>query len=468
MAEFDDSMSKLYNEGFGNIDESEELVKREEDVRDISTKKREEQAEAQKSEKSLEELLGASDPELAQDESGMSDDESGSGMFRLSTMIANSSVQTARTPSLSPGSIVPPPASASVVPPPPASGSVVPPPPAAPGSVIPPPPPTSVTPPLPTSDIYSAQPALAVPVTQSYGTVEPFEIATTDMPRMTPLTIRRKSVAPIFAVIAAMIIAAVIGIFVFGETRTGEDARLKQLAAQMDSMTKAAREKDSLEESLLRAEIAKIKAGIVNTSADKIEEKDLLKDEKDVLEKNDDGVEGEKEAEADEAQAKQDEVEPAPKRKKRRRWRKRSRRRRGRKTKSKVISTGAKSSASAASPGKQTGQEELSDLLGSGKSAPSKKEKASSSGGGGKPTRAEVKAAMRPVSRQAKSCSKFAQGTVQLRVTVGGNGRVKQSKAMGSFSGTNAGKCVATIAKGAQFSPFSGPSFSFTYPVRLQ
>ncbi|MCP4675374.1 MAG: hypothetical protein GY854_07695 [Deltaproteobacteria bacterium] len=448
MTEFDRSMSKLYNEGLGSIDDSEELVKWEENAPDIPTEMRREEAGVQDPDKSLEELLGASDPELARDQPRMTAEESGSGMFRLSAMIANSSVQTARTPSVTPlgsGSIVPPPPSST--------------------SVVPPPPTSSVTPPPPTSDIYSAaQPAMAAPQAQSYGTVEPFEIATTDMPSTTPLTLKRKSVAPIFAVIAAMIIAAVIGVFVFGQKWTGEDERLKQLAAQMDSMKKAARDKEALEESLLKAEIAKIKAGIVNTSADNIEIKEPSLSEKGAVEEE--AVEDKEEAEGDEALDRQEEIEPATREKKRRRWSKkrRPRSRRG-KAKSKVSSAATKGTAL---PAKQTGREELNDLLGSGKSAPTKKKKASSSSGRGKPTRADVMAAMGPVSRQAMSCSKFARGTVQLRVTVGSNGRVKKSRPVGSFSGTNAGKCVAMVAKGARFSPFGDPSFSFTYPVRLQ
>ena len=75
---------------------------------------------------------------------------------------------------------------------------------------------------------------------------------------------------------------------------------------------------------------------------------------------------------------------------------------------------------------------------------------------------------MGPVAARAKACSKYSTGTVQLRVTVGNNGRVKSSKAMGSFAGTTAGKCVEMLARTAKFNPFTDPSFTFTYPVILK
>ena len=98
-------------------------------------------------------------------------------------------------------------------------------------------------------------------------------------------------------------------------------------------------------------------------------------------------------------------------------------------------------------------------------------ERASSSDSGGMPnipTKSQVKAAMGPVAAKAKSCSRFSTGTVQLQVTVGNNGRVKESKALGSFANTTAGKCVEMMARTARFSKFSESAFTFTYPVILR
>lgn len=84
------------------------------------------------------------------------------------------------------------------------------------------------------------------------------------------------------------------------------------------------------------------------------------------------------------------------------------------------------------------------------------------------PSKAVVRSAMNPVVAKAKSCSRFSTGTVQLKVTVGSNGRVQESSALGSFANTTAGKCVEMMARTAKFPKFSEPSFTFTYPVVLR
>ncbi|MCP4601139.1 MAG: hypothetical protein GY847_11545 [Proteobacteria bacterium] len=120
----------------------------------------------------------------------------------------------------------------------------------------------------------------------------------------------------------------------------------------------------------------------------------------------------------------------------------------------------------------QTEKKESSELdaLLDGKTKRGSRNRKSTTGDGmpKTPSKSDVKKAMAPVASRARSCAKYSTGTVQLKVVVGNNGRIKQSKAVGSFAGTTAGKCVEMIVRTAKFSTFKNPSFIFTYPITLR
>jgi outer membrane biosynthesis protein TonB len=84
------------------------------------------------------------------------------------------------------------------------------------------------------------------------------------------------------------------------------------------------------------------------------------------------------------------------------------------------------------------------------------------------PSRGDVKSAMRPIQAKASTCAKYSKGTVKLKVVVGSNGRVKSSKVVGGSADGTAANCVAMIARTAKFPAFSNSTFSFNYPVTLK
>jgi hypothetical protein len=124
--------------------------------------------------------------------------------------------------------------------------------------------------------------------------------------------------------------------------------------------------------------------------------------------------------------------------------------------------------------GEKTGSDELDTLLGG--SNPEKKQDNEGKAAVGeaddgiprRPGKEDVKEVMGTVVSKAKTCSKYSTGTVQVRITVGNDGRVAKSETLGSFANTTAGKCVEMIARTAKFTQFKDTSFSFTYPVILQ
>ncbi len=53
-------------------------------------------------------------------------------------------------------------------------------------------------------------------------------------------------------------------------------------------------------------------------------------------------------------------------------------------------------------------------------------------------------------------------------VVKGSNGRVKSASPKGAFAGNQAGKCVAMMSRSAKFPKFADSTFSFTYPIILK
>jgi len=85
------------------------------------------------------------------------------------------------------------------------------------------------------------------------------------------------------------------------------------------------------------------------------------------------------------------------------------------------------------------------------------------------PSRAQVTKAMGKVTAKAKGmCGKQGGGKVKIRVTVGSNGKVRDSLPLGEHSSSTLGRCVSTIArKTGTFPKFKKPTFTFTYPVSI-
>ena len=82
----------------------------------------------------------------------------------------------------------------------------------------------------------------------------------------------------------------------------------------------------------------------------------------------------------------------------------------------------------------------------------------------------DIQAGISPIKGSATACfGKYnVPGTVNVKVTIGGNGKVQSASASGSFSGTPTGTCVENAVKKASFKKFSDDSMSFTYPFVLR
>lgn len=119
---------------------------------------------------------------------------------------------------------------------------------------------------------------------------------------------------------------------------------------------------------------------------------------------------------------------------------------------------------------KKTGTDELDSLLGGGKKEEAKApEKKADDGIPNTPSKPDITKAMGPVQARAQqSCAKYSTGTVQVQMVVGSNGRVKSASPKGAFAGNQAGQCVAMMARSAKFPKFKDPSFSFLYPIILK
>ncbi|MCP4678027.1 MAG: hypothetical protein GY854_21435 [Deltaproteobacteria bacterium] len=291
----------------------------------------------------------------------------------------------------------------------------------------------------------------------------PLGIATVSPSSAPPPPMKKSSQVPMFALIGVVLVSAV-AVIAFTRGGEGESEKLSDLAAQLDQMKqeehrRLAAAQNELAESKAQAEAAAKRAALEKAALEKV----AL--EKAVLEK------------AVQEQAESEEVEKvAPDEKKPRpaiaQQKNKSAKRETKATKSVSSAARTDSKPTKSKPAEKavkTSGNELDTLLGgSGKKEPKKKEKATDSDLPKRPSKVDVKAAMGPVSSKARACSRYSTGTVQLKVTVGANGRIKLSKSMGSFAGTTAGKCVEMLARTAKFSAFKDPSFTFTYPVVLK
>ncbi len=116
-------------------------------------------------------------------------------------------------------------------------------------------------------------------------------------------------------------------------------------------------------------------------------------------------------------------------------------------------------------------QSELDSLLGSKKSGGTEKPAAAPADSTpAQLDKADIQKAMAPVAAKAQTmCAKYSTGSVQVKVVVaGGTGRVQKAQTVGAFANSTAGNCVAALAKTAKFPKFKDATQSFTYPIVLK
>jgi outer membrane biosynthesis protein TonB len=357
---------------------------------------------------SLADLLGGGEPDESSGPKRVDqrDDEPGSGMVRLAEMVASTSTEQARTPS-----IAPPPAMDATP-----TGGVA----TQPGQAV------------------AAAPA---PAAKGHG--------------------------PVYMLIVVIIIVAAGYYFMSNQKAdtSAEDTKIAALMEQMQKMQDDSANKSAAEATALQEKMAKMQAELEAERAKK-----AAKEEEAKAEEADTG-----EAEADTEDAKVAE-KPVTKKTPRHSGGSRAASSAPKKVAAKTPTRSERTSTSAPKKASSTkapkGTAVLDELLGGGGKEDEKKSSKKAAGGAGglpkKPTKADVKAAMGPVGARAAKCAKYSTGTVMLRITVGSNGRVKSSKALGSFAGTTAGKCVEMLARTAKLPKFSDATSTFTYPITLR
>ncbi len=284
----------------------------------------------------------------------------------------------------------------------------------------------------------------------------PLGIATVSPSSIPPPPIKKRSQIPMFALVGIVLVSAV-AVVAFSRGGEGGQEELSNLAAQIDQMkqedlNRLAAVQNELAESKAQAEAALEKAALEKVAA-----------EETIPEK----AEPEEDQKEEKAAPSEKKPQPVAVKQKNRSTKRGTRSAKSVSSTAKTVSESSKSKPVEVAA--KAGGNVLDELLGgSSKKETAKKEKATDSGLPKRPSKVDVKSAMRPVVAKARACSRYSTGTVQLKVTVGTNGRVKVSKSLGSFAGTTAGKCVEMLARTAKFSAFKDPSFSFTYPIVLK
>ena len=96
------------------------------------------------------------------------------------------------------------------------------------------------------------------------------------------------------------------------------------------------------------------------------------------------------------------------------------------------------------------------------------------SGGGGSSlpaqlSRSQIQSGMAGTKSKCAACYEQYRvpGVVNVKITIGPNGRMSSSSVSGKFAGTPTGSCVEKAVKSARFDAFSGPPMQLDYPVIL-
>lgn len=286
-------------------------------------------------------------------------------------------------------------------------------------------------------------------ITQASDVVEdtgPFETAVSDIPPAASTLGKRKYIIPIVAVMAILLVSGTVAIII---------AQRKKVSAHEEAQ--------KLKVALLQAQIEQFQGRTEPPALEMVgepvtEQKEELEQEKVEITP----VEAEEvEPESGEVPSETEDIQVETKQNKREQKKTSGQKRSARRRTKKVVSKPAETKKNS----KKSGDNELDRLLGVGSNSAKKR---GSSGTTVKPSRADIKAAMKQVASRAKACSRFAKGTVQLKMTIAGRGHVKASRVVGSFANTQAGDCVKKAARAAKFPKFSDPSFTFVYPVILK
>jgi hypothetical protein len=379
---------------------------------------------------SLADLLGGGDGK-AEEESPRRvehrDDEPDSGMVNLAKMVAASSIDVAKVPSIAP----PPPPSADQ------SGAR----------------------PMPTAD------ASGVITTQGAAPVA-------------AAPAQKKSSAAIYALIAVVVIAAGIVVFFMmnKEPPPQDTAALDKIVAEMQAKAEADRKAAEEKEATLLAKLEEMSksaaAGSGTVSAEDQAKMDAVKKELDA-------AKAEKEAaakKAEEAKASSgskpsgggDTAAKADKPKKDTSSKKAETADQGGDT-GKTTADKDKKPETAPKGGSAS---ELDNLLGGGSKDKAAEEKPAAKPADDlpkQPSKEQVTSAMAPIKAKAQaSCAKYSTGVVQVSIMVSSDGKVKSATPTGVFANNPAGKCVAMMARSAKFPKFKDPTYTFIYPITLQ
>jgi len=365
-------------------------------------------------EMSLADLLGGgtsedSDESTPKRVTDKREDEPESGMVRLSAMVASSSPEQAKTPS-----IIPPPAGPDATP----SGGI----------------------PLETGGVAPIPPAPA-----------------------------KSNIGMIVGGIAIVMVALVGGYLVMNSQKQSSAAEMratkeKEMKLQIKALEDAKAANASQEE------LAKLKAQVAKQTK---ELEDAKKAEDDAKKAEDDAKKAEddaKKAEEDDATkpavasgAKKPTKKPATK--------KPATKKPGSKDRvdsKNLLKTGKKNPK----PKTGDNTQDLDALLGTKKDTPKEEPKKPAASGSSlpkKPSRDAVKSAMGRVNAKAQSkCAKYSTGTIQIKMVIAGSGKVKSAQASPPFAGTKAGNCAQLLARTAKFPKFQDSSFSLTWPITLR
>jgi hypothetical protein len=371
------------------------------------------------------------------------DDEPDSGMVNLAKMVADSSVETAKTPS-----IMPPPAA-----------------------------PADQTGRTDTTGQVAAAPA--------------------------PVAQEKKSSGPIYALIAVVVIAAIVVVVVMmsgGDEGKGDDAANQALLAKFEALEK---EQKAFEEKMAAVEAERKQAEEAKTALQAQLAGMAAKGDGGNISAEEQAKMDEIQKQLDEAKAKEEELakEAEEAEQKAAEAKKKAADTKKKSGSSKVASSGGKKDTGKKDTGKKDTGKKDTGKKGTGKKDTGKKDtgkkdtgkKGSAAeldsllGGGEKKkdapketkpagpalprqlSQAQVKSGMMPVQARAqKMCAKYSTGVVQVKLVIGGNGRVKSANPKGAFANSTAGKCVAMQARTAKFPKFSDASQSVLFPISLK
>jgi hypothetical protein len=374
---------------------------------------------------SLADLLGAGDGKAEEESPRRVEhraDEPDSGMVNLAKMVAASSIDVAKTPSIAP-------------------------------------------PPPPSADQSGVR---QMPAADPSGVV-----ATSGALPVAAAPAQKKSSGAIYALIAVIVLVAG-GVVLYMANReqpqqdtAALDKMMAELQAKAEADRKAAEEKEALLMAKLEEMSKAASAGSGSVSAEDQAKMDAVKAQLDA-------AKAEKEAAAKKADQAKSDGAKSEKPKKDTTGSSEPKKETAKKVDSADL-TGDKGSTTAKKTDTAKGgsAEELDSLLGGGGKDKGKTEEKPAAKPVDdlpkQPSKDQVTSAMAPIKAKAQaSCAKYSTGVVQVSMVVTSEGKVKSATPTGVFAGNPAGTCVAMMARSAKFPKFKDPTYTFIYPITLQ